>query len=282
MKATQLFCQLLLIAASSLLCIGSFAQNTYPNGQIKSNGDSTNGKYLEYYENGKLKSEAMLAKGVLTGVFIEYFDNGQLKRKMHVDSATGINFKSVKSGRCTEYYEDGNLKGKASMIKGKLDGEFITYYGTGKMEMKGMYVKGKREGEWTSFYENGEVKEKGFFKNDEAVRKNSVEKNGGTEGSNKFLNGQVKTAGNKVNGEFIEYYPKGQVESKKHYKKGVLDGPILKYYLHGALQEKAAYLNGELNGEFLVYQEDGTVMMKRIYDHGKLVEEKKPAAVNQE
>jgi len=280
MKAPQFFRQLLLIAAWTFVSMVSFSQNTYSNGQIKSKGDTTNGKYLEYYENGKLKSDAILANGVLTGQFTEYFDNGKLKRKMHVDSATGMTFKSVKSGTCTEFFEDGSLKGKARLVKGKLDGEFITYYGAGKMEKKGMYVKGKREGEWTTFYQNGEEKEKIIFKNDEAVKKKAGDKKGGSESSNKFLNGQVKTAGNKVDGEYIEYYPTGQVQSKKHYKKGVLNGPILKYSLHGQLEEKGEYVNGELDGEFILYMEDGTVMMKQIFDHGKVVEDKKPAEGN--
>jgi antitoxin component YwqK of YwqJK toxin-antitoxin module len=275
MKSTRLFLHLICIASFSLAYTFSSAQDTYPNGQVKYKGDTVNGECITYYENGTIQSKATLANGVLTGEFTEYFENGKMKRKMNVVSATGRTFRKVTDGDCSEYYEDGTLKGKASMVKGKLNGEFVIYYSKNIMQMKGNYVNGKREGEWITYYENGEVKEKSIFKNDERVQKEGEPKkegDGSSSADTKYRNGQIMFSGSKVKGEYIEYFPSGQIQSKKTYKNSKANGPYIRYHLHGQVAEKGQYLNGEKNGEWIEYNEDGTVEMKFRIEKGKIVE----------
>ena len=66
-----------------------------------------------------------------------------------------------------------------------------------------------------------------------------------------------------------ECYENGQLNEKRCYVLGVLNGESLWYHENGHLAGKAYYANGIANGELKVYNNDGTWNLTRTYLNGE-------------
>lgn len=111
---------------------------------IKSVGNYSNGikvgKWISYYENGKVfreynfvegkKSGTTIKEGVLSGSYIMFYENGNLMSK-----AEYLNGKIV--GDSYVYYENGNLKGESKRnFDGNGNSESIDYYDNGQLKKR--------------------------------------------------------------------------------------------------------------------------------------------------
>ena len=103
------------------------------------------GKWTEYYENGRIKSERIFKDGeVVDGKYISYYDNGQI-------------------------WDERNYK------DGKLDGKFTIYYENGilqrinlnQIEGEGNFKDGEKDGKWTYYNEDGSLIGEGIYQNGE-------------------------------------------------------------------------------------------------------------------
>ncbi len=65
--------------------------------------DESEGKYTQFYENGKVSEEGTYQNGEKVGVWVEYYENG---RKMH----SGEYKKSQKNGVWSSWDEHGQIK----------------------------------------------------------------------------------------------------------------------------------------------------------------------------
>jgi len=66
-------------------------------------------------------------------------------------------------------------------------------------------------------------------------------------------------------GENIEYYDSGEIQSIINYLDGNLHGEHIDYYTSGEISYKCNYINGKLYGEFIHYCESGEVYSKYYY-----------------
>lgn len=72
----------------------------------------------------------------------------------------------------------------------------------------------------------------------------------------------------KRQGQYVRYYPSGQVEMSCNYRDGKLDGPIVFYYEDsGRISRSATYKDGVLVGMENLYYEDGN--LKSTLVHGE-------------
>lgn len=68
-------------------------------------------------------------------------------------------------------------------------------------------------------------------------------------------------------GQYVRYYPSGNIEMSCNYVDGKLDGPIVFYHEHsGLVSRSATYTDGVLAGVENVYYEDGK--LKSVLVHG--------------
>ena len=74
----------------------------------------------------------------------------------------------------------------------------------------------------------------------------------------------------KREGEWLEYYTNGSLESKSNYKDGKEEGGFISYDVNGRIVYKYNYKLGKLDGEWLHYYETGELKEKRLYKSGKL------------
>lgn len=155
-----------------------FLGKRYVNYKLMSEGTFVNGIQVglgkEYYENGVLKYEGNFVSGLASGLGKLYEENGKLKyignftngyasgqgRIFDVNGKLKCegNFErlpshqenkkdpSVPSGRCKEYYENGQLKYEGDFLNGVWHGDGRSYDANGRLIFKGKFSYGKPAG----------------------------------------------------------------------------------------------------------------------------------------
>lgn len=113
----------------------------------------------------------------------------------------------------------------------------------------------------------GKVKGKANNKNIEYEVKNGL-KNG--EFILYFPNGNIEIKGKIVDGEnegeWNYYYPNRSLESQGNFKNDLVDGKWVWYFPNGNLKEEGKYVEGKREGEWLSYYNDGgELYIKRYY-----------------
>lgn len=117
----------------------------YKNGNLKEmsdygdQGDSTNklhGKYVSYYENGKLKLEGIYNNGNLTAPYKSYYENGNLKESVAYISLDS-NDRLIKT-----YYENGILASEINDSFDWKDEKKMEYFENGKIKYSKKYEDG--------------------------------------------------------------------------------------------------------------------------------------------
>lgn len=108
----------------SMKRIPSLKQMNAKNGTWYLHGLIYSGKYIDYYNSGKIQNEGTLFNGKLNGQLIVYFKNGNKK------SIT--NYKDgVIDGEWTDYYKNGMLMSARSYKDGKME-TYKTYFINGQ------------------------------------------------------------------------------------------------------------------------------------------------------
>jgi len=105
--------------------------------------ETTTGTILETID----KSEEISAMDVLKNVNDLEFDN---IRKTFIDKK-----KNPYTGEYVENYDNGNIKSKINLLKGKIEGYCAFYFPNGKIREEGSYKENLKHGIWTRYDEKG-------------------------------------------------------------------------------------------------------------------------------
>ena len=99
-----------------------------------------NGKYKEFYDNGKLKFEGEYLNGKRHGKGKEYFKVGEWKS---VDfEGEYLNGKRW-NGKVKDYYDYDKLKFEGEYLNGEINGKCKEFYSNGKLKIESEYMNGK-------------------------------------------------------------------------------------------------------------------------------------------
>lgn len=94
-------------------------------------------KICYYYCNGQKESDYSYINGKLHGRFVEYHENGVIKTIIHYKD-------DKKHGEFIYYYENGNKNSECNFVNGKIHGKEITYDINGNKKLERHYVDGIR------------------------------------------------------------------------------------------------------------------------------------------
>ena len=223
-----------------------------------------------------------------------YFD----KNSNLVIDVYGTNGKVIQKG----YYNNKQL---AYIIEGNIlknldsipNGKYIEYYKNGQIKIQGHTKEGKRDGEFKAFLKNGKSAGSVIYKDGKIIKStliNSMKDNASfplidninykldtthTLGKVEFENGLLRTyfifnKNGLLDGNSIEYYEEGNIESLVPYKNNVVEGLVITYYENGNIKEEVNYKNDKMNGEAKSYDENGKLNGRTIFkDDIKLEEE---------
>lgn len=179
--------KIILTFSAIALFMGASAQEkrteSWPNGNKKSEGitigkvaDATgtkemqarqsamvikDGKWTNWYESGKLRSEENYDKGTMTGAWKVWYEGGQVESE--------INFTT---GKAVHFHPNGKKQSEGGIAPGMVTtGKWTGYHENGNKNYEGSYTEeGKKDGVWTWYDETGKITGTQTFNNGELVK----------------------------------------------------------------------------------------------------------------
>lgn len=130
---------------------------------IKITASKYSGKFIDYYLNGKLKSEGRYKNGKLDGVRLNYYQSGNLS---HSYNYLFGNLHGLEKG----YYENGSLKSLIENNHGAANGRWELYFPNGKIKQQSTFKNGLINGESTSYYSSGKIKQVHLYENGKFIQ----------------------------------------------------------------------------------------------------------------
>ena len=234
------------------------------------------GKWVDFYDNGNIKSEGNYKSGIKHGYFKDYsvdgnlvsivkYSNGEIQKDAvetaKLDLKTvyyqtgqvqkiGSYKNNIPEGVTREYSQDGKIIGAKIYHEGIIvglgivdeaglkQGEWKEYWDSGEIKAAGKYSNGLKIGEWKFYYKNGKIEEVGTYLKNE-----------------------------KPNGEWKWYHENGNVLREEIYANGIENGTMTEYSDSGTVISKGEYVDGLEEGPW-VYQL-GDIKMEGSYKEGK-------------
>ena len=206
-------------------------------------------------------------------------------------------------GKCIQkgYYSDKKL---AYIKEGKLtenldiltNGKYTEYYKNGQIKIQGSYKEGMRNGEFKTFLKNGKSAGSIIYKDGKIIKSTLVKamkdnasfspvtdiyyklEDSHTLRKVDYENGLLKTyfIYNKdgiPDGESVEYYEEGNIESIVHFRNNIVESLTITYYENGNIDEEVNYKNNKMNGEAKSYDENGKLNGRTIFKDDIKLEE---------
>ena len=97
------------------------------------------------------------SKDITDGDFIEFHPNGKLKTK-------GIIKNGKRTGIWKSYHTNGNIYSENKYKKGILNGKTAAYYPNGNVQYMGLYINNKKDDSWFFYLEDGTLDKEILFK----------------------------------------------------------------------------------------------------------------------
>jgi len=174
-------------------------KNFYPDGKILSEGTYTDnrrtGTWKFYNASSKLEQTGSYNNGRPDGLWKWYYDNGAVLREEEY-------FQGERDGIYVEYSSEGDIIAQGQYTDGEKNGKWkIT---TGDYTEEGNYIIGLKDGQWKSYYSNGTLKFKG-----------------------NYLQGNP-------DGQHLYYYDTGKLKEEQYYRTGIRQRTWKKFDENGA------------------------------------------------
>lgn len=238
------------------------------------------GLWVDFFDDGKIKSEITYQNNLPNGVYKEYNPDGRLVKVERYEfgklKAVAKNLDSIKLTELKvekKYYPDGKLKAvlvyKDSIYygtqlfydrQGNIRAEI--YNEVGVKTAEGPVDTAKvRYGTWKLYYENGKLQAEGNYKK------------GKREGKWIFYydTGEKFEEGNYIDdypdGEWVWYFKNGNIMVVEHYDEGIKTGLVYELNIEGDTVVKGYYKDSEKNGHW--YYRIGDEYSTGDYYYGK-------------
>ncbi|MCU0460499.1 MAG: hypothetical protein MUF36_00580 [Bacteroidales bacterium] len=185
-----------------------------------------NGKWKDFYPDGKLKAEGTYSDNRRTGLWKFYTTEGKTEQ-------TGFFNNGRPDGLWKWYYGNGAILREEEYFQGQRDGAYAEYSETGDVIGQGTYSDGERNGEWK--FKSGDNTEEG-----------------------KYIIGLK-------DGLWKSYFNDGTLRYKGNYVQGNPDGQHLYYYENGKIKEEQFYKNGIRQKTWKKFDEEGMPYLTITY-----------------
>ncbi|MBP1674778.1 MAG: hypothetical protein H6Q24_916, partial [Bacteroidetes bacterium] len=194
-------------------------------GIVDESGNS-NGKWKNYYPDGKIMAEGTYTDSRRSGTWKFYNSSSKLEQ-------TGSYNNGRPDGLWKWYYDNGAVLREEEYFQGERDGIYIEYSPEGDIIAQGQYTDGERNGEWK--VKSGDYTEEG-----------------------KYIIGLK-------DGQWKSYYGNETLKFRGNYVQGNPDGQHLYYYDTGKIKEEQFYRMGIRQKTWKKFDEDGTPVLTISY-----------------
>ncbi|HUX53160.1 MAG TPA: tetratricopeptide repeat protein [Williamwhitmania sp.] len=268
------------------------------NEELTFNDDGILTAIKQYNSMGSLLDSAFLPNG--NGKAIQHFENGQVKS---IQTYAMGNF----NDSLTSFFPNGNVRARSYYIYGKLNGSLKMWDSKGRIYLEKTYLLGDNEGEYHS-YNDGVLFYDGSYLNDE---ENGISKiyhpNGKTYKEYEWQNGDRTGYSNyyspdgvlmyrlqyidgaivgfsylgkdgkmaddiptsSYTGELVAYFPSGVVSARINMKNGMLNGMRTEYYTSGKKFRETELAYNDYHGKDLFYFPSGSISEQKQYEYDK-------------
>jgi len=197
----------------SIKIIPSLKQMILRNGDWHFHNDLYTGKYIDYYNNGKILGEGNLLNGKSEGELIVYFKNGNKK-------SIGYYKDGVLHGKLKEYYKNSALMQEREYVNGKQKGIAKTYFINGQIEYELRSKKESRYDTSITYYSTGKIKKMKIIKPGE-LGPSKEEQDLGYYNTN-FYQAINETDIKKANKNFYQIWLRDSASSDTYFREGLL------------------------------------------------------------
>lgn len=237
------------------------------------------GPYISYFMNGNIESKGNFSNNETAGVWEFFYETGSLKMR-------GMLKQSANYGVWEYFYESGQKSMEGTINGRNREGIWTMYYENGNVKELGEYSGNRRNGLWRSYYEDGKTVRGEITYSDDFGRYIEYDQAGkvlsegprmGTRQVGHWryyspLDGTLQSEGdfenNKRNGEWINYYPSGNVASKGRYENDVPAGKWEYYFEDGNVSATGQYLGGQREGYWSSFSTSGEKESDATYVNG--------------
>jgi antitoxin component YwqK of YwqJK toxin-antitoxin module len=231
-----------------------FKSDTFENYYI------SNGNYKDYYPNGKVMEEGIVANHKSGYKWKCYYPSGNEKWEEYTIDGIDLHL---------SFYENGNLKDSISYSGNKQNGRMKFWYENGAVQEITDWKMGVQDGIYHTFYQNGNDKELTNWINGKREGKSLTwYKNGQLESEKYNRDG-------KVNGIAAGWYEDGKVKFTCAFVDGKKEGVQNFYHRNGKLQSAAIYKNDLIEGEVKIFDTTGELIEIQKYSEGNLISSEK-------
>lgn len=180
------------------LCTNSLSAQTFKistEGDTVNLTDANNNKQGQWFIYGNMAKKA----GYRAEQIVEY---GEYKD-------------NEKSGKWTEYFENGNIRSEVTYLRGEPNGYVRLYYDNGKLKEEGVWQNYHWVGNYKMFYESGKMQYYFHFHKDGKREDGQIYF---YEDGSIMIEGEWKDG--QENGKVTEYYENGEKKSEKFFNPG--------------------------------------------------------------
>jgi uncharacterized protein len=181
-----------------------------------------NGKWKDFFPDGKVKDEGQVTDNRRTGLWKFYNTSGKVEQ-------TGSYNNGRPDGLWKWFYENNALLREEEYFQGLRNGSFTEYSITGEIISQGQYSDGEKNGEWK--YKSGDNIEEG-----------------------KYIMGLK-------DGPWKSYYPDGKLRFKGNFSQGNPDGVQTYYYENSKLKEEQYFKMGIKEKTWKKFDEEGNQIL---------------------
>ncbi|MGE0268444.1 MAG: diguanylate cyclase [Candidatus Omnitrophota bacterium] len=254
----------LFVCLASIPCFSQEADSPneyFPNGDLKILWEPNEGTSLltrkEFYENGRLKSQANLINNKLTGIYVEYYEDGKLYLETtYKDDAL--------NGPFREYFSNGTVKSEGEYIDGKLNGIQYIYYKDGKLSQEANYDNDILHGVVKIYFPNGQIRQLSTYRSGKLSGPFKIYGELGTLLSDRNYVDDLQQ------GPFNSYQDSGVLSESGTFKDDKV--VVLKNYTpDGILLREINFQDGLKHGDYREYYNSGVLKIYNTYDNDILV-----------
>jgi uncharacterized protein len=209
-----------------------------------------NGKWKDYYSDGKVQAEGQYSDSRRSGVWKFYNASQKIEQ-------TGSYNNGRPDGLWKWYYENGALLREEEYFQGQRDGSYTEYSVTGEIISQGQYSDGEKNGDWK--YKSGDNTEEGKYI---MGLKDAIWKSYYPDGKLRFKGNFVQ--GN-ADGTHNYYYETGKIKEEQHFQMGIREKTWKKFDENGIPVLMIAYKNDvevSINGVRIKLPESDTKLIK--------------------
>jgi antitoxin component YwqK of YwqJK toxin-antitoxin module len=223
--------------------------------------NKTTYRLLNYYKNGKVRSEGFVKNNEKDGIFKKWSKDGILIEKFEIQN-------NKRDGITECWFENGAKKSETYYENGLKQGKYKAWYSNRKLMLEGKFDADERTGEWNIYSNEGNWKKDNYrngklngFSFEYIVEEKDTS----------YIVGQYKNG--KESGLWKWFDNDSLLTESLLYKNGSGNGEHILYHKNGRIKSKGIILNEKPDGIFNMYDSNGVRIKKMVFENGILKNE---------